>query len=107
MLTSSPPTRAPRTDKTGMDFRRRLPEIRCQSCLSPGSEPTPRSGFSTLFPGSPVCPRARAEAAVAILGIGNDHPTSFLAGRGYDSGDCGHARSAFGEGRNEEHTSEL
>jgi hypothetical protein len=29
-----------------MDFRRILPEIRCQSCLSPGSEPTPRGGFS-------------------------------------------------------------
>src|SRR5450756_1857762 len=49
MLTSSPPTRAPGTDKTGMDFRRILPEIRCQSCLSPGSEPTPRGGFSNLL----------------------------------------------------------
>src|ERR1035437_7545554 len=48
MVTSSPPTSAPGTDKTGMDFRRILPEIRCQSCLSPGSEPTPRGGFSTL-----------------------------------------------------------
>src|ERR1035437_739931 len=47
MVTSSPPTSAPGTDKTGMDFRRILPEIRCQSCLSPGSEPTPRDGFST------------------------------------------------------------
>src|ERR1035437_815382 len=47
MLTSSPPTSAPGTDKTGMDFRRILPEIRCQSCLSPGSEPTPRGGFSS------------------------------------------------------------
>src|ERR1019366_7903298 len=46
MLTSSPPTSAPGTDKTGMDFRRILPEIRCQSCLSPGSEPTARGGFS-------------------------------------------------------------
>src|ERR1019366_3175156 len=45
MLTSSPPTSAPGTDKTGMDFRRILPEIRCQSCLSPGSEPTPLGGF--------------------------------------------------------------
>jgi len=27
-----------------------LPEIRCQSCLSPGSEPTPRGAFSTLSP---------------------------------------------------------
>src|ERR1035437_3042001 len=52
MLTSSPPTRAPGTDKTGMDFRRILPEIRCQSCLSPGSEPTPRGGFSNLCPGN-------------------------------------------------------
>src|SRR5450759_2800685 len=50
MLTSSPPTSAPGTDKTGMDFRRILPEIRCQSCLSPGSEPTPRGGFSPLLP---------------------------------------------------------
>src|ERR1035437_5758345 len=50
MLTSSPPTSAPGTDKTGMDFRRILPEIRCQSCLSPGSEPTPRGGFSPLSP---------------------------------------------------------
>src|SRR5665811_2110022 len=49
MVTSSPPTSAPRTDKTGMDFRRILPEIRCQSCLSPGSEPTPRGGFSPLL----------------------------------------------------------
>src|SRR5450756_954072 len=49
MLTSSPPTSAPGTDKTGMDFRRILPEIRCQSCLSPGSEPTPHGGFSTLL----------------------------------------------------------
>src|SRR5665811_2213252 len=49
MLTSSPPTSAPGTDKTGMDFRRILPEIRCQSCLSPGSEPTPRGGFSNLL----------------------------------------------------------
>src|SRR5450756_2934445 len=49
MLTSSPPTSAPGTDKTGMDFRRILPEIRCQSCLSPGWEPTPRGGFSTLL----------------------------------------------------------
>src|SRR5450756_1270943 len=49
MLTSSPPTSAPGTDKTGMDFRRFLPEIRCQSCLSPGSEPTPRGGFSPLL----------------------------------------------------------
>ena len=49
MLTSSPPTSAPGTDKTGMDFRRILPEIRCQSCLSPGSEPTPRGGFSPRF----------------------------------------------------------
>src|SRR5674476_236816 len=59
MLTSSPSTSAPGTDKTGMDFRRILPEIRCQSCLSPGSEPTPRGGFSP--PGLPVaglpCPR--------------------------------------------------
>src|ERR1035437_10789108 len=35
-----------------MDFRRILPEIRCRSCLSPGSEPTPRGGFSLL---APVC----------------------------------------------------
>src|ERR1035437_1869702 len=49
MVTSSPPTSAPGTDKTGMDFRRILPEIRCQSCLSPGSEPTPRGGFSPLL----------------------------------------------------------
>src|ERR1035437_11179297 len=48
MVTSSPPTSPPGTDKTGMDFRRILPEIRCQSCLSPGSEPTPRGAFSTL-----------------------------------------------------------
>src|ERR1035437_5309521 len=39
----------PGTDKTGMDFRRILPEIRCQACLSPGSEPTPRGGFSPRF----------------------------------------------------------
>jgi hypothetical protein len=32
-----------------MDFRRILPEIRCQSCLSPGWEPTPRGGFSPLL----------------------------------------------------------
>src|SRR5450759_3203617 len=50
MVTSSPPTSAPGTDKTGMDFRRILPEIRCQSCLSPGSEPTPRGRFSPRFP---------------------------------------------------------
>src|ERR1035437_1458674 len=50
MVTSSPPTSAPGTDKTGMDFRRILPEIRCQPCLSPGSEPTPRGGFSPRFP---------------------------------------------------------
>src|SRR5450759_1379004 len=49
MVTSSPPTSAPGTDKTGMDFRRILPEIRCQSCLSPGSEPTPRGAFSPLL----------------------------------------------------------
>src|ERR1035437_10047815 len=49
MLTSPPPTSAPGTDKTGMDFRRILPEIRCQSCLSPGAEPTPRGCFSPLL----------------------------------------------------------
>src|SRR5450759_4131439 len=54
MVTSSPPTSAPGTDKTGMDFRRILPEIRCQSCLSPGSEPTPRDGFSPLPVAAPV-----------------------------------------------------
>src|SRR5450759_5075372 len=54
MLTSSPPTSAPGTDKPGMDFRRILPEIRCQSCLSPGSEPTPRGAFSPLSPGCPL-----------------------------------------------------
>jgi hypothetical protein len=30
-----------------------LPEIRCQSCLSPGSEPTPLGGFSPLSQGLP------------------------------------------------------
>src|ERR1019366_23415 len=50
MVTSSPSTSAPGTDKTGMDFRRILPEIRCQSCLSPGSEPTPRGGFRPGLP---------------------------------------------------------
>jgi len=49
MVTSSPPTSAPGTDKTGMDFRRILPEIRCQSCPSPGSEPTPRGALSSPF----------------------------------------------------------
>src|ERR1019366_2114986 len=49
----------PGTDKTDMDFWLTLPEIRCQSCLSPGSEPTPRGGFSPRFPLSPgfFCPR--------------------------------------------------
>src|ERR1035437_9638684 len=61
MLTSSPPTSAPGTDKTGMDFRRILPEIRCQSCLSPGSEPTPRGGFS-----SPVCPKTVCPAPASV-----------------------------------------
>src|ERR1035437_1805314 len=46
MVTSSPPTSAPGTDKTGMDFRRILPEIRCQSCLSP------RWFFAPGFPGA-------------------------------------------------------
>src|SRR5450759_5641004 len=67
MVTSSPPTSAAGTDKTGMDFRRILPEIRCQSCLSPGSEPTPRGGFSApVSPGyqRPVKGRAgRLESA--------------------------------------------
>src|SRR5450759_3430579 len=49
MVTSPPTTSAPGTDKTGMGFRRILTEISCQSCLSPGSEPTPRGGFSTLL----------------------------------------------------------
>jgi hypothetical protein len=33
------PIPAPGTDKTGMNFRRSLPEIRCQSCLSPAPGP--------------------------------------------------------------------
>ena len=50
------PAATPGTDKTDMDFRRILPEIRCQSCLSPGSEPTPRGGFSPRFPPHPRAP---------------------------------------------------
>ena len=65
MLTSSPPTSAPGTDKTGMDFRRILPEIRCQSCLSPGSEPTPRGGFSPLL-GWAFGPRNFMKNAVSL-----------------------------------------
>jgi hypothetical protein len=42
--------RLPGTDKPDMNFWRSLPEIRCQSCLSPGSEPTPRGGFSPRSP---------------------------------------------------------
>src|SRR5665811_2309721 len=34
---------------TDMNFRRILPEIRCQSCLFACSEPTPRGGFSPLL----------------------------------------------------------
>ena len=37
----STPTTAPGTDQTDMDFRRTLPEIRCQSGLSPVSSTTP------------------------------------------------------------------
>src|SRR5450759_854612 len=65
MLTSSPPTSAPGTDKTGMDFRRILPEIRCQSCLSPGSEPTPNGGFSKQF-GWAFGPRNFMKNAVSL-----------------------------------------
>src|SRR5450759_3427922 len=65
MVTSSPPTSAPGTDKTGMDFRRILPEIRCQSCLSPGSEPTPRGGFSPLL-GWAFGPRNFMKNAVSL-----------------------------------------
>src|SRR5450759_2796441 len=65
MVTSSPPTSAPGTDKTGMDFRRILPEIRCQSCLSPGSEPTPRGGFSNLL-GWAFGPRNFMKDAVSL-----------------------------------------
>jgi hypothetical protein len=35
------------TDKTDMNFRRTLPEIRCQSCLSPDLPPP---GSSPLTP---------------------------------------------------------
>ena len=35
----------PGTDKTAMDFRRLLPEIRWQSCLSP----VPGTGFPDRF----------------------------------------------------------
>src|ERR1035437_2961376 len=51
---------APGTDSTAMNFRRSLPEIRCQSCLSPGSEPTPRGGFSPLPVAAPVYASDRA-----------------------------------------------
>src|ERR1035437_5949841 len=72
MVTSSPSTSAPGTDKTGMDFRRILPEIRCQSCLSPGSEPTPRGGLSSpvsrasLPSTSLVGPRRRGVPQIAL-----------------------------------------
>ena len=40
----------PGTDKTAMDFRRPLPEIRWQSCLSPGSPgETSLSGFFEIL----------------------------------------------------------
>src|SRR5450759_1653300 len=55
----------PGTDKTGMDFRRILPEICCQSCLSPGSEPTPRGGFSNLL-GWAFGPRNFMKNAVSL-----------------------------------------
>src|SRR5665647_2052641 len=45
MLTSSPPTSAPGTDKTGMDFRRILPEIHA----------------------SPVCPRVRSPLPAVVF----------------------------------------
>src|SRR5450756_1732862 len=64
MLTSSPSTSAPGTDKTGMDFRRILPEIRCQSCLSPGSEPTPRGDYSTLSPSRALAKHDRPRKAM-------------------------------------------
>jgi hypothetical protein len=44
---STPPQVAPGTDKTGMSFRRTLPETRCQSCLSPVS---PNPHFPATIP---------------------------------------------------------
>ena len=43
----TPPQVAPGTDKTGMSFRRTLPETRCQSCLSPVS---PNPHFPATIP---------------------------------------------------------
>ena len=39
-------TRVPGTDKTAMDFRRSLPEIRWQSCLSPVPHPADPIGYA-------------------------------------------------------------
>jgi hypothetical protein len=43
------------TDKTDMNFRRTLPEIRCQSCLSPVCR-TPRPGYGFVPQTSPSGP---------------------------------------------------
>ena len=73
---------------TDMDFRRRLPEIRCQSCLlgwafgprklmknchgdfiatherPRGSEPTPRGDYSTLSPSRALAKHDRPRKAM-------------------------------------------
>jgi hypothetical protein len=46
----STPISAQGTDQTDMDFRRTLPEIRCQSGLSPVSSPVPSTATSAAPP---------------------------------------------------------
>jgi hypothetical protein len=51
------PIPPPGTDKTDMSFRRSLPEIRCQSCLSPGP-PAPTGTAGEHFDSSPAAQRS-------------------------------------------------
>src|ERR1039458_1192778 len=53
----------PGTDKTDMDFRRSLPEIRCQSCLSPGLAVQFRQGGFAMRVLAVVLPLALATGA--------------------------------------------
>src|ERR1017187_8687476 len=47
-----------------------------------------------------VSPSVHQNEVCLLSWCGDDHPTSFLAGRGCHCGGCGRARSAFGERRN-------
>ena len=67
---------SPGTDQTDMDFQRRLPEIRCQSGLSPVLE----SGIAEWLFCPRVCPAGYAGAFVV--------PPKRLTTHGVESGRC-------------------